>query len=610
MSVPQASLLRAGSNILAIQALNDTAANAHLLGAPAARRHQRGHHRHRLSHFAHARCGEQRGEDERRPVRQRRDEEPESAPDSAPRRARRSSSRAKVIPELRPLAAANPVQLKYAVMFGAEQTVNMTPLPRPPTTSITASIPTGTLGAGQMLRWRVVATDNTGVTGTGARVFRPDSTTSSTTAPSRSIRRSRRACRCSTGFGRSDRRGQRHGHALLVLLQSARRYRRRALLRQRRDQPARPEQRRLSEKELRPRFQRGQPLRVERRADERVKDINLLTNWGDKSKTHNQMTHEAFATVGAASITGAIKCACSRSRRPTPRTPANHFLSIADMMEDGDDDFMERNGRDPERRALQDLRQPRGQRQRGEEDAPFENKTDLDALIAGAQPVSNDPGHAPAVCLRQPRSAAVRLLLRRLHPHEPPGSRAQKLLRLSRHASAPANGRPCRGTWTSRGAATGRIRPAISPTPSSRTTISTCTTPRMQGKGENRLYSLFVGNSDVGRAARHGVSRHGAAPAAHGDRRLLQRARRARESFHAARRSDGSAGHRHQRCGSRLHEVGHVGQRRRTPTGGAAMRYHINQIRNVYLPGRRTFLNDRDARRRRLPPRSPRMPPI
>ena len=28
-------------------------------------------------------------------------------------------------------------------------------------------------------------------------------------------------------------------------------------------------------------------------------------------------------------------------------TPANHFFSIADMMEDGDEDFMERNGRDP-----------------------------------------------------------------------------------------------------------------------------------------------------------------------------------------------------------------------------------------------------------------------
>jgi hypothetical protein len=72
---------------------------------------------------------------------------------------------ARVDPSLRPLAATNPVQLKYVIMFGAEQTVNMTLTPTPGI--YTASIPTNTLAAGQMLRWRVVATDDNGATGTG-----------------------------------------------------------------------------------------------------------------------------------------------------------------------------------------------------------------------------------------------------------------------------------------------------------------------------------------------------------------------------------------------------------------------------------------------------------
>ena len=71
---------------------------------------------------------------------------------------------ATVLPSLRPLATANPVQLKYLVMFGSETSVNMTLTSTP--NVYAATIPTNTLGPGQMLRWRVVATDNTAVAGT------------------------------------------------------------------------------------------------------------------------------------------------------------------------------------------------------------------------------------------------------------------------------------------------------------------------------------------------------------------------------------------------------------------------------------------------------------
>ena len=64
----------------------------------------------------------------------------------------------------------------------------------------------------------------------------------------------------------------------------------------------------------------------------RVKDIDLLTNWGDKSKTHNPLAHEAFAAVGSAHHW----CFQVRVQQVTPANAANptgHFFSIADMME-------------------------------------------------------------------------------------------------------------------------------------------------------------------------------------------------------------------------------------------------------------------------------------
>jgi hypothetical protein len=64
------------------------------------------------------------------------------------------------------------VQLKYVVMYGSEVSVNMVdtgvaPGDPPETHTWAGQIPTSTLGAGQMLRWRVVATDNTAIAGTG-----------------------------------------------------------------------------------------------------------------------------------------------------------------------------------------------------------------------------------------------------------------------------------------------------------------------------------------------------------------------------------------------------------------------------------------------------------
>jgi hypothetical protein len=70
---------------------------------------------------------------------------------------------AKVTASLRPLAAANPVQLAYRIMYNAETVI---PMAAGAGGIYTASIPTTGLAPGQMLRWRIIATDNTGIQGT------------------------------------------------------------------------------------------------------------------------------------------------------------------------------------------------------------------------------------------------------------------------------------------------------------------------------------------------------------------------------------------------------------------------------------------------------------
>ena len=70
---------------------------------------------------------------------------------------------AKVTPSLWPLAALNPVHLAYRAMFGAETIIPMT---AGPAGVYTAALPTSGVTAGQLLRWRIIATDNTAVQGT------------------------------------------------------------------------------------------------------------------------------------------------------------------------------------------------------------------------------------------------------------------------------------------------------------------------------------------------------------------------------------------------------------------------------------------------------------
>ncbi len=71
---------------------------------------------------------------------------------------------------------------------------------------------------------------------------------------------------------------------------------------------------------------------------ERMKDINLLSNWADKTKERNTMAYEVYANAGS-----------PHHLAQSIRIQQNGtFFSVADFVEDGDDVYLERNGLDPD----------------------------------------------------------------------------------------------------------------------------------------------------------------------------------------------------------------------------------------------------------------------
>lgn len=70
----------------------------------------------------------------------------------------------------------------------------------------------------------------------------------------------------------------------------------------------------------------------------RVKDLNILSNYADKTKTRNTLSHEVAGLMGAP----------YHFCEPIRMHLNGGFHGVMDMMEDGDDRMLERNGLDPE----------------------------------------------------------------------------------------------------------------------------------------------------------------------------------------------------------------------------------------------------------------------
>ncbi len=80
-------------------------------------------------------------------------------------------------------------------------------------------------------------------------------------------------------------------------------------------------------------FNKGSRFRYAE-GERRVKDINLLTNWADKSKTRNTLGYEIMRRAGhPAHFAFAVRVQRN-----------GEFFAVADMVEDGDDRYLERVG--------------------------------------------------------------------------------------------------------------------------------------------------------------------------------------------------------------------------------------------------------------------------
>ena len=106
----------------------------------------------------------------------------------------------------------------------------------------------------------------------------------------------------------------------------------------------------------------------------RVKDINMLTNWADKSKTRNTLGYEMVRRSGEP----------AHFAFPVRIQQNGSFFSVADMVEDGDDRYLDRAGLDPEG-ALYKMYNRLDSSSSGinKKTRKNENNRDLQALITG-----------------------------------------------------------------------------------------------------------------------------------------------------------------------------------------------------------------------------------
>jgi len=82
-------------------------------------------------------------------------------------------------------------------------------------------------------------------------------------------------------------------------------------------------------------FNRGNRF-VWKEGETKVKDINLLSNWADKSKVRNTVAYEMFKRAGVG----------YHYAFPVRVERNGEFFSVADMVEDGDDRYLDRLGLD------------------------------------------------------------------------------------------------------------------------------------------------------------------------------------------------------------------------------------------------------------------------
>ena len=120
-------------------------------------------------------------------------------------------------------------------------------------------------------------------------------------------------------------------------------------------------------------FNKGDRFKY-KEGEKRVKDVNMLTNWADKSKTRNTLGYEIVNNAGHP----------GHFAFPVRIQQNAAFFSVADLVEDGDDRYLERVGLDPGG-ALYKMYNSLTSSGSGvnKKTRKFENNHDLQALIDG-----------------------------------------------------------------------------------------------------------------------------------------------------------------------------------------------------------------------------------
>ncbi|MEO8428418.1 MAG: lamin tail domain-containing protein, partial [Verrucomicrobiota bacterium] len=108
----------------------------------------------------------------------------------------------------------------------------------------------------------------------------------------------------------------------------------------------------------------------------RVKDLHLMTNWGDKSRVRNALAYDMIAAAGS---DGHFSFQVRVQRNA-------QFFSVADLMEDGDDRWLERLGRDPNGALYKIYNNLGGAGGNEKKTRKQEGFGDLQALINGLDP--------------------------------------------------------------------------------------------------------------------------------------------------------------------------------------------------------------------------------
>ena len=276
---------------------------------------------------------------------------------------------AEVLPTMHPIST---VTLTWRVMYGAGNTVTMVDDGSgddavPGDGIYTASISTNALSRGEMIRWKVTATDTDG--GSSRQPQFPDSLDSpeyfGTIAEDPSIATSNLPVFhwfTSSPGGANTTNGSRGSVYFLGQFYDN-------IQADRHGQSTGG----FPKKSYDFDFNKGDRFRY-RDGEDRVKDINMLTNWADKSKTRNTLGYEIVNRAGEP----------AHFAFPVRIQQNATFFSTADLVEDGDERYLERVGLDGEG-ALYKMYNRLDSSTSGvnKKTRKNENNRDLQALISG-----------------------------------------------------------------------------------------------------------------------------------------------------------------------------------------------------------------------------------